>query len=55
MSDYQKGQIKAIINSFGDSKLLLCWFHALKEIKSKIPFLNSKNTSEKNISKNLRI
>ena len=53
MSDYQKGQIKAIINSFGDSKLLLCWFHALKAIKSKIPFLNSKNSSEKNLSKNL--
>ena len=51
MSDYQNGQIKAIINSFSDSELLLCWFHSLKAIKSKIPFLNSKNSREKNMIK----
>ena len=52
-SDYQKGQISAIIKCFPNSKLVLCWFHALKNIKNKIPFLNSKNYTEKQLSKDL--
>ena len=36
MTDSQKDQINAIINSFNDSKILLCRFHALKTIKNKI-------------------
>jgi len=31
--DYQKGQIGAIIKCFPKSKLVLCWFHALQNIK----------------------
>ena len=52
-SDYQKGQISAIIKCFPNSKLVLCWFHALKNIKNKIPFFDSKNYTEKQLSKDL--
>ena len=47
------GQIKAILSVYNESKLILCWFHALRNIKNKIPFLNSKNTNDKLISKNI--
>ena len=46
-------QIKAILSVYNESKLILCWFHALRNIKNKIPFLNSKNTNDKLISKNI--
>ena len=52
-TDYQKGQIGAIINVFPNSTVILCWFHALRNIKLKIPFLNSKNTTERNVSKDI--
>ena len=46
-------QIKAILSVYNESKLILCWFHALRNIKNKIQFLNSKNTNYKLISKNI--
>ena len=52
-TDFQKVQIKAILNSFPSSNIILCWFHDLKNIKKKIPFLNSKNTIEKKMSKDI--
>ena len=52
-SDYHRGQIAAINSSFPDSQVILCWFHALKNIKTKIPNLTSKNIKEKIVSKNL--
>ena len=52
-TDYHRGQIAAINTSFPESEIILCWFHALKNIKTKIPNLNSKNINEKMISKNL--
>lgn len=52
-TDYQKGQLKAIAKIFPKSSIILCWFHALENIKLKIPFLNSKNTIEKKVSKDI--
>ena len=52
-TDYQKGQIKAIAKVFPNANIILCWFHALKNIKAKLPFLNSKNTIEKKVSKDI--
>ena len=52
-SDYQKGQIGAIIKCFPNSKIVLYWFHALQNIKKRIPFLKSKNITEKKMSKDL--
>ena len=47
------GQIKGILSVFNDANLILCWFHALRNIKNKIPFLNSNNSNDKQISKNI--
>ena len=52
-SVFNRGQITAINTFFPDSEINLCWFLALKNIKSTIPNLNSKNNKEKMISKNL--
>ena len=52
-SDFHMGQIKAILSVFNETNLILCWFHALRNIKNKIPFLNSKNSTDKLISKNI--
>ena len=52
-TDYQKGQLKAIAKVFPNANIILCWFHDLKNIKAKIPFLNSKNNTEKKISKDI--
>ena len=52
-SDFHMGQVKAILSVYNESNLILCWFHALRNIKNKIPFLNSKNSSDKIISRNI--
>lgn len=52
-SDYHRGQIAAINSSFPDAEIILCLFHALKNIKAKIPNLNSKNIKEKLLNKDL--
>ena len=52
-SYFQEAQLKSIINVIPDDNIILRWFHALKNIKNTIPFLRSKNSYEKNISKDL--
>lgn len=53
VSDFQRAQIIAIGESFPQSKILLCWFHTLKNIKNKITFLSSKNSNKKIIAKDI--
>ena len=51
-SDIHRDQLSAINSSFPDTQIILCWFHALKNIKTKILYLNSKNIIQKTTSKN---
>ena len=37
-TDYQKGQLEAIAKVFPNANIILCWFHALKNIKPKTFF-----------------
>ena len=41
-SDFQKAQIKYINIIFPKSNIILCWFHALQNIKKKFHFLIQK-------------